>query len=941
MTVSEIERLCAHLTNEQQAVVEHVSGPLAVKAGPGSGKTQTVILRAINLLASEHVRPENLVITTFSRDAALDLEKRFIDAARAVRPHADWSQVQINTIHGFCQNLLRAYGQHIISPRFSVLDDLGRSAFLDSHLTNITTKRQREILSSRWRSTPHTTNGLLQAFDHMVDQCLNPTDMVGSRDPFRSVLASVYLEYEAVLKAAHFADFCHLLRWAHDLLSDPDSDEIINEHSQVMVDEYQDTSPLQEKIFRRWTTRSGNLVVFGDDNQSIYSFRGALPGNMASFATTVPDCRTLRLSENFRSDKGIAETASEWIEKTTGDSVGRCAAALRSPGEHVEPEYPSVLAVDGRTPEDEADQLARLFVRLKADGVIEDYDQVALLLHTAKGDICRPYTEAFQRHGVPHVVGRQGGLFDRPEIRLMIGCLAIVFGDFSHRGDGSRAVDGSFHRCLQDAAERVRAGIDDRSVLGRALLRWPQQIREAAQRGYTLARNLHDYCYSLLSVEPFSTMLDDPKTAASLALWSRCVEAFHVHYGHRQICGERVQALRYDFFERFLPLLYQNGGWHRVAETERTAGGHAQILTVHQSKGREFPVVAVGSLNHDPVTRKSGSDVFDSPSAQSWRAGAGPDAMEPARCKYVAFTRAERLLVLCGNRNPSPTLEQLWKSLPRWSANTHRTLAQQRFPRKASPPPPPVYSVTADLAKYGSCPRRYQYFRKHRFVEPVISHGLVGDIVHGSIDVVNRAVLRGVSPDQIPLRQTVTEQSRTALSLLGPAESRNAVEAAYRQVSRYVGANAGVFPSIVASEVDLRTDEGAFVLRGRTDLLTENDGALEVTDFKTGNRSTWTAQRRTEYERQLMLYAHMAEQQFGRPVSRTHIYWTAETNPAEAIESFIPTPERILGATQWAAGVTQAITAEDFTVRTRPPIKVCNSCALRTVCQRDGTINRN
>ena len=939
MMNSQIERLYPSLTPEQWQVISHISGPLRVLAGPGSGKSLTLILRAINLLLSGHARPQDITISTFSRNAARELSDRFATVNRDLGGDPDWLDTQITTTHGFCQKLLRERGSHIISPAFTLLDDLGRLAFIDSRLHEISNKAERGELFRYWRSPADAVRGLTRAFDQIVDLSVDPCALVSAENGLHSAIGRVYLEYERALKGAGVADFSHLLRWAHDLLADAEMGQI-PEQCYALVDEFQDTNRLQEQIFRLWTARSHNLMVVGDDDQSIYGFRGARPNNLATFPNRVAGCKTINLATNFRSHDGIVAASANWMREVCGGgAVGESAENLPpAAAREVLGNYPSVVAVDGRNPQDEADQLALLFSNLKRDAVVADYDQIALLLHSVRDDVILPYTDAFRTRGIPYSVRRQERLFDRPEVRRMIGCLAITFDALPESSHGPNKMVTPFHSYLRSATKAVRASTPRDSALYRALVRWPAQIRDAVRSGENLHRSLHDYVYALLSIPPFAAAQQNPLSAKYFALWSRCVEAFHAHYGYRQISGEQVVGLRRAFFDTFCPLVYLEPGWQCV-DADSEAAGQVQIMTVHQSKGREFPVVAVGSLAHDPGIRKAGLDLSAYAPDHKATAGEAPDTLEPARCKYTAFTRAKDLLVLTGRGKPSPTLSNLWRSLPRWSGRTHRALSRKTFPLQRPSPARPFYSVTGDVVRYERCPRQFMYFRKYGFADPPTRTSIIGNIVHGSIDAIHRDALRGASVDEQCVRQTVTAQSKVWAKLLASDQNQESVRVAFQQVARYAADNQRAFGSIVASEIPLRTDEGDYLLTGMADLISDDGGALEITDFKAGERAATTPERSLEYERQLMLYAHMAGQRFGRPVSRARIYWTAEPNREQAVQSLEVKADRIAEARAKSALTVESIGAGDFTVQAPPPQGVCNSCALRTLCRRDGTIN--
>ena len=926
MLIPEIERQYPHLSPEQIDVISHKAGPLAVVAGPGSGKTTTVILRAIQLLASGHARPEDLLISTFSRQSAKDLQTRFLAQTQAVQPEAHWSEVQITTIHGLCQNLLRAHGQHIIAPEFQVLDDLSRSSFLDSRLPDITTKRQRTTLSRRWGSTPSVIQGLAQAFDQIVEQSVTVRDMVSATDPFHSAVGAVYLEYEEALRVTRLADFAHLLRWAHDLLCNPASTHIVNERIHAMVDEYQDTTPLQARIFRRWTAASSNLMVVGDDNQSIYAFRGARADNLRLFAQSDPGCRTIHLSVNRRSHAGIAAATSEWMQGISGGAGKDPTSEMKSDVRNHD-EYPSVMVVEGTNPCDEAQKLATACYQLKEDCVIAGYEQIALLLHSVQDRAVAPYRDAFIAQGIPHSVRQQVRLMDHPDVRRMVACLAIIFSDVPDTGTGQQSGDAPFCRYLREAVEMVIADTPPESPLARALARWPAQLREAAENGTNLNRSLYDYFYALMAVEPFSLLKRDPETTRTLAMWSQCIHTFHQHYGYLEISGHQIGAMKHDLFERFLPLVYRRTTL-RQADNEAKPG-HVQVMTIHESKGREFPVTVVGSLAHNPGPHEPALDLSDFSPEHGKRTDRASDALEQSRCKYVGFTRAAHLLLLSGHGEPAPTVRTIWIGTRRWSQAARRSLAHQRFPQQTAPTAKPSYSVTGDLAPYRLCPRRYQFFIREGFVQPATHQTTLGLLVHRSIDGVHRRALAGLPLDDRSVREIVGRENTSS------AAHR---DQALRQVRRYVRDSKPIFGQVLASEMHLRVDLREFIMTGRTDLITQQSDGLTITDIKTGRPATVGDEREVEYSDQVMLYAHMVEERYQQPVVRASVYWTDAPDSSDATLSFDVSKESMDQALEKAVQTADRISAGDFAVQHPPPNAVCNGCALKSVCRRDGTI---
>jgi DNA helicase-2/ATP-dependent DNA helicase PcrA len=269
----------------------------------------------------------------------------------------------------------------------------------------------------------------------------------------------------------------------------------------VMVDEYQDTNFIQEQILLKLTPTTRNLCVVGDEDQSLYRFRGATVRNILEFTTRFPDCAVVQLTTNYRSHRRIVEAYDRWM--ATADWSNPRGLPFRynktiQPDPNVEyPDYPAVFSIWGKNACDEAERFADLVAFLKANKVIVDYSQVALLLHSVRQDHSGPYLAALQAKGIPAFCPRARAYFDNDEIRLMVTCFAVIFGYY---GEGRGEVNGHAAAAL---AQYVDAGIVE---LGRryssphplaiALQRFVADIANLKE-GETLDLRPADYFYPL------------------------------------------------------------------------------------------------------------------------------------------------------------------------------------------------------------------------------------------------------------------------------------------------------------------------------------------------------------------------------------------------------------------------------------------------------------
>ena len=400
------------LDQGQRELIGHLDGPTMGIAGPGSGKTLAVALRGANILLQGLASLEELVLCTYSRAAARELRERFLRLAAAAGCAGDLSRVRIVTIHGLCGRILRSHaGQVGRRSDFQVLDEEEQWRFLTRHFDDVFGP-DLDVLEGegwRWGEPRLVVRHGRKHFERICDEMIDPAQLTGSANPFHAALGRCYVRYRDLLLAEGRADFDHLQRWVAELLEDDRIlDPITHGIRHLICDEYQDTSAVEERLLLMLSRTHGNLCVVGDDDQSIYRFRGATVRNLLEFPERTFDGHTVALSVNYRSNAAIVEfytgwmaTAADWSNPNAGGRPYRHPKAIRPHDTGAYQNYPAVIAVEGRNARDEGRQLAGLVRFLKDESVIAHYDQVALLLHSVKGPAAAGYLNAFERAGVP------------------------------------------------------------------------------------------------------------------------------------------------------------------------------------------------------------------------------------------------------------------------------------------------------------------------------------------------------------------------------------------------------------------------------------------------------------------------------------------------------------------------------------------------------------
>ena len=393
--------------DNQKQVIGHAEGPMLVIAGPGSGKTRSIQLRAVNLLLTGQTVPCELVLCTFGRDAAWQLQRRFQLSALACGFRGDLREVQVTTIHSLCHRLLKSRAGLVgLRPGFSLIDEEEQRVLL-SQESKAVFGPDRDVLAKRgWRDGAHAAAEAARHFDRVCDELIDVDVLSGASRPFVAVVARCLQRYRRLLLRRNAVDFAHLQVWSHQVLqNDGVAAAARGAVSHLMVDEFQDTSRVQMRILERLAGTRGNIVAVGDDDQSIYRFRGASVSNILEFPGRFPGCRIAELTTNYRSHKDIVAAVDQWMRiAAPWEADGRSFRFAKDivPNEpDAHQDYPAVISVLGRDPLHEAKQLAELLLFLKHNQVIREYGQAALLLHSVKDSVSGPYLDGLERAGIP------------------------------------------------------------------------------------------------------------------------------------------------------------------------------------------------------------------------------------------------------------------------------------------------------------------------------------------------------------------------------------------------------------------------------------------------------------------------------------------------------------------------------------------------------------
>lgn len=615
MVQSELKKQFSHMNNMQQQAVFCTEGPLLILAGAGSGKTTVLVNRIAYILQSELCKPWQILAITFTNKAAGELKERICNAV----PEGG-SDIWAATFHSTCARILRRYG-----------DRIG----FTSHFTVYGTDDQKKLVKDILKQLNYDEKMLpvkrvLNEISKAKDEMLTPQEMLkrAGYDNLKQSVAKVYEIYQSRLKTADAMDFDDMLCKTVELFQKcPDILEFYqNQFKYIMVDEYQDTNKVQYKFVSMLAAKYGNICVVGDDDQSIYKFRGATIENILSFENTFKGAKMIRLEQNYRSTQNILNAANGVISNNTMRK-GKTLWTENAVGDKIE-----VHTSDSER--DEAQFIAKTILDGVADG--RKFSDFAILyrMNAQSNSI----EQALSRSGIPHRVIGGRRFYDREEIRDMVAYLQVINNphddvrlgriiNVPKRGIGATTLEKA-SEIAAGLGESIYSVIKDADVypqLSRAATKLKSffalidGLMEAEQSGdYSLAE-LYNLILEHTDYEKYlKTEKDNPDVRIeNIEELSSNIIKFEEDYAE--------EASLSNFLEE---ISLQTDIDNYDAEADSSV-----MMTLHSAKGLEFPVVFIAGLEEG---------VFPSIATMM-----NPDELnEERRLAYVGITRAKEKLYI-------------------------------------------------------------------------------------------------------------------------------------------------------------------------------------------------------------------------------------------------------------------------------------------------------
>jgi len=964
--------LSTDLNEKQKEAVTFGDGPLLILAGVGTGKTTVITRRIAWLIAEKRAKPGEILGLTFTERAAAEMEAR-VDI---LVPYG-YIEARIGTFHSFCDRLLRENALLLgLSPDYRILTEAEQVIFLKEHLFDLPLNRFRPLgnpvrhlrailtLFSRAKDEDVSPEEY-RAYAERLKERLEPGDGLSAEEreilateaAEQEELAKTYARYQELLAEHGFVDFGDLITLSLKLLRENKSvlKRYQDDFRYILVDEFQDTNYAQFELLKLIAGKERNITVCGDDDQSIYKFRGAAISNILNFQDEYPDAKLVVLSENYRSTQQILDAAYRLIqnnnpdrlEKKSGISKRLCAVA--GEGSPVEQRHFERL-------DEECDFVAEEIAR-RAREEGRAYSDFAILVRSnAQAD---PFLHALNLLHIPWHFSGSRGLYDREEIRTLIAFLRILTDPHDNLSFHFLASSDLYSVPAEDVAlatsyarrknkslfEIFRAASKSMDFLplsstGReAMGRLSDDIRGslAAAAQSRTGEVLYEYLTTCTGYVERLSNSSDPEDALrvqNIARFFQIIERFS-----RVTNYDRV-----PWFIDYLDALIEAGDNPPVGEAEWDEDA-VNVLTIHQAKGLEFPIVFLVGLVSGRFPSSHRRDPIPLPDelVKDILSTSDFHRQEERRLFYVGMTRAKEALYLTsaqdygGKRPRKPSLFvsealdlppmklAIAKGSP-LSAITRHGKGKAESPVLIQRREKIIELSHQKIDDYLTCPMKYRYI--HVLKVPIRQHHTViyGYAIHRAIRLYNMNRIAGRETPLDTLREAFRRYWQAEGFLTRAHEELRFQEGLEALAEFYEHASADGVPTHVERRFSFT--EGGVKVVGVFDRIDIVDGEGIIIDYKTSQiADAQQANKRTKESRQLAIYALAYEKLFGKLPARVELRFLT---PKLIIGRHVPDEKTIERARADIAAAEEGIRAGRFPVD--PTYTACTYCPFRPIC---------
>jgi len=962
------EGLLTGLSPTQSEAVKHGEGPILVVAGAGTGKTTVITRRIAHLVASQKAKPEEILALTFTEKAATEMLTRVDEISDYI-----YSGLSISTFHSFGADLVAEYAFELGLPAdLRVLSDVEQILFMRDHIFDFDFKHYKNLAEPT-----SLIRELVKIFSRAKDEAIAPTNWISwsekkikqSTTPAEKEeaekqleIAQAYGKYNELLRKEGYIDYGDQILLVLDLLKKPSiAQKIRSRFKYALVDEFQDTNFAQNELIRQIFGETGNVMAVGDDDQSIYKFRGAAVSNILDFRDTYKNVKTVVLSENFRSTQEILDAAYRLIQNNNPDRLEfkyQIDKKLVAKGKYKKGDDPALLLFETETAEAEA--VAEKIQYLREKGAA--YSDIAVLFRGNRQ--AEEFVRTLVKHNIPHIFSGAAGLYEKQEVRMLVSLIRALHDPnddlaiyhlassevFEMNGDDLAAISRwSAKRNIPLATtmsdlEPITAqlGLGAKTVkIGAKITGELSRLREEAKTataGEVVNIFLRDSgFYAKLTREANTGSPEAHVKIANIAAFFDKIIHFQRNYRDHSL----------ESFSRYLNLVMEAGDDPKSFEPVEGLDA-VSVITIHKAKGLEFDYVFVSSLSDSHIPGRGHAEKFEVPSelVKEKVGGESSDLAEERRLFYVALTRAKKGLYLTaaldyGTKKTHKLSRFVAEALGEVPIETRflkpepieRLKQFEKVPNlyemKLEPIPDSEKMVfsRAAIDDFLTCPFKYQLVHVTPIRIVADANIAYGNAIHNSIGEYYKRRLAG--------KKVIVSEVLEWFSIfwdeagfLSKSHERQRYETGRVALKKfYARAEQETLPKF--SEKEFKFKVGGDIIRGRFDAIFDDAGAVRIVDFKTSNiRRQDEADDRTKKSSQLATYALAWREMTGKLPSEVSLYFVDT-----GIEGrFIPTEKSTDKTYNEIEGAIKGIKARHYAAT--PALFTCKYCPFKFYCPK-------
>jgi len=949
------------LNLSQQQAVQHAKGPLLLVAGAGTGKTRVITEKIRYFLENKITSPDKILALTFTEKAAQEMQQR-VDEAMPLGYQEPW----ISTFHSFCERILREEGLAIgLDPNYKIITTPEQWMLIRKHLFEFNLDYYRPL-----GNPSKFISSLLQLFSRAQDEAITEEEYLtfshslAAEDESemnleakkQQELAGAYQKYKELKLQESKLDFGDLISWTLRLFKERPN--ILKKYQEqfelIMVDEFQDTNYAQYQLVKMLAPARDNplLVVVGDDDQSIYKWRGASITNVSYFQQDYPQAEIITLIDNYRSDKQILDLAYHFIQHNPNRLETKLNLSKKlSP--HYQTVHPAnVKIVENTSAEEEADQVALELIKLNRQGY--DWQQMAILARA--NNHLLPFVTACKRYRIPYQVLGNRGLFEQEEIKYLIALINVLTNP-----EDNISLFQLLHTPSLDVKKKVILSLVANRKKNKTNL-WQEMtasddisihrivelIEKERQKLTTTPATeiLHDYVITSNYLESYmkEDSLENQLRIGNINRFFELIKRFET-----EITSNPLQIPNVIELANYLELLKEAG--ESPAQEEIEDIDTVNLMTVHAAKGLEFEVVVIPCLIKGRFPTRNRSEKLELPSklVAHREIEKQTHVEEERRLFYVACTRAKEQLLLTyalnygGKREskPSPFLEEMFGDVKSEKTEIKNMNQLDLFSKpfqtsSAKPSRPPkieLHTVSyTQLSNFKTCPLMYKYAYVLRLPSAPSGALNFGQTLHRTLKDFHR---RAFFDQQPTLEDLLTIfEKRWISGGYKTIEHQDLAKKRGREIlTKYFQTHQGMLKPPLSLEQKFTIRFGKVKLIGSIDRIGQGpEGEVEIIDYKTGseNKTEEELQKEAKKSDQLTIYALAAQEDLKIKVDQVCLYFLEHQIKAVTTRS----PKQLESKREEIAQQIEEMEKSDFTAT---PGFHCRWCAYNQICPQAKT----